>query len=56
MSLYIIRVFEDSEILEYEYSCIEHAREHMRTEKAMCELTEYDHGTEYLIECQAERR
>ena len=56
MKLYIVRVYDDSGVYEYEYGCIEQAREHMRAENAMCMLTEYaGNGTEYLVECKAER-
>ena len=57
MKLYILRVYTDDGIMEYEYSTIEHAYSHMRHEHEMCMLTEYArNGVEHLIECKAEKR
>ena len=53
--MYIIRVYNDNGVHEYEFGLLEHAREFMRNEKAMCMLTEYKGGIEYLIECKAEK-
>ena len=55
MSLYIVRVYEGGDVLEYEYGNLASAKNHIAIEKAMCMLTEYVNGTEYLIECKAER-
>ena len=56
MKLYILRVYTDDGVFEYEYGLIEHAQAHMREERNMCMLTEYaGNGVEHLIECKAER-
>ena len=55
MKLYIVRVYEDGDVLEYEYGNLASAKNHMAIENAMCMLTEYVNGTELLIECKAER-
>lgn len=55
MKLYIVRVYDDNEVLEYEYGNLASAKNHMAIERAMCMLTEYIDGTEYLIECKAEK-
>lgn len=53
--MYIVRVYDDSGVYEYEFSLLEHAREFMRNENAMSMLTEYKNGVEFLIECLAEK-
>ena len=56
MKLYILRVYTEDGVFEYEYGLIEHARANMRDEHNMCMLTEYaGNGVEHLIECKAER-
>jgi len=54
--MYILRVYEDGAVYEYEYGNEAHAREHMNAEKAMCILTEYKDGNDYLIDVKAERK
>lgn len=48
--LYIVRVFEGEDTFEYEYGCIEHAREHFSFEKERAQLIEYHRGNEKLLE------
>ena len=52
MSLYIVRVYDDNEILEYEYGNLASAKNHMSIEKCMCMLTEYVNGIETLYSTQ----
>ena len=40
--LWIVRVYENGDVYEYEYGTIEHAREHVNMEKCPCELYEYN--------------
>ena len=47
-SLYIVRIIDDGEFLDYEYGNIEHANEHYNTEKT-ASLLEYKDGNHYLI-------
>lgn len=53
--MYIVHVYDDDGVYEYEFGLLDHAREFMRNEKAMAMLTEYKDGNEYLIECKAEK-
>lgn len=47
--IYIVRVYEDGEIYEYEYGNEKHAREHMAWEKSHAELYVYQKGKERFI-------
>ena len=47
--LYVVRVFEYSEIYEYEYSNLKHAQEHLSFEHCYAELYEWQNDTEKLI-------
>ena len=42
--IYIVRVFENNDVYEYEYGNEKHAREHMEWEKLPCKLYEYKNG------------
>lgn len=53
--MFILRVYADDSVYEYEYGLKEHALTHMAQEKDMCILTEYKDDCEYLIECKAEK-
>jgi hypothetical protein len=46
-SLYIVRVTENKDIFDYEYSNIEHARKHFSRESNAL-LIEYSNGNYYL--------
>ena len=48
--LYIIKVYEDGQIYEYEYGMLEHAQEHMRWERCYAELYIWKDGREELAE------
>ena len=48
--IYIVRVYEDSEIYEYEYSNEKHAREHMAWEKCHAELYVWLDGREWFMD------
>lgn len=50
--LYIVRVFEDGAIFEYEYGCIEHAKEHLSFERSSAKVFEYNHGKETEIKVE----
>jgi hypothetical protein len=47
-TLYIVRVIEDGEFFDYEYSNEKHAREHYTDEKSAL-LIRYEDGNHYLI-------
>ena len=47
--LYIVRVYEDEQVYEYEYGLLEHAQAHMETEKCRAELYVWLNGREELI-------
>ena len=47
--LYIVRVFEGSEVFEYEYGNLRHAQEHLSFERCSAELYEWQKDTETLI-------
>ena len=36
--LYIVKVWDEGNLYEYEYGCIEHALEHMKVEKGCAKL------------------
>lgn len=46
--LFIVRVFEDDEVYEYEYGCIEHAESHYGME-SRAQIIEYSKGIETVI-------
>ena len=48
--LYIVKVWDEGNLYEYEYSCIEHALKHMKVEKSCAKLYQYRNGAETLIE------
>ena len=48
--LYIIKVYEDGQIYEYEYGMLEHAQEHMRWERCYAELYRWKNRRIELIE------
>ena len=48
--LFIVKVVEDGITYEYEYGCMEHAREHLAMEKMPAAIYKYDKGVETLIE------
>ncbi len=48
--LYIVRVFEDGQIYEYEYGTLEHAQAHMNAETAHAELYVYMNGREEYVD------
>ena len=48
--IYIVRVYEDGEIYEYEYGNEKHAREHMAWEQGHTELYGYRAGREWVID------
>ena len=47
--LYVIRVFDGSEIYEYEYGNLKHAQEHLCFEQCYAELYEWQNDAEKLI-------
>ena len=47
--LYIVRVYEDGDIFEYEYGNLKHAQEHLSFENCYAELYEWQNDTEKLI-------
>ena len=48
--LYIVKVWDEGNLYEYEYGCIEHALKHMKVEKSCAKLYQYHDGAETLIE------
>ena len=48
--IYIVRVYEDGEIYEYEYGNEKHTREHMAWEQGHTELYGYRAGREWVID------
>ena len=48
--LYIVKVWDEGNLYEYEYGCIEHALKHMRVENRCAKLYQYRDGAETLIE------
>lgn len=45
--LYIVRAYDEGDLFEYEYGCVDHAMEHMRMEKAeKVEVWEYSFKTQ----------
>lgn len=51
MSIFIVKVFEEGENFEYEYSNMNHARQHFDTENKAY-LLEYNRGKYYFIDCK----
>jgi hypothetical protein len=49
MSLYILEVTDGNDKLQYEYGCLEHAREHLSWETAGS-IYEYVNGQYYFVE------
>ncbi len=47
--IFIVRVYEGTEIYEYEYGNEKHAREHMEWEKCHAELYIWLHGCEWFL-------
>ena len=47
--LYIVKVWDEGNLYEYEYGCIEHALEHMKVEKSCAKLYQYRDGTEKAV-------
>ena len=48
--LYIIKVYADEQVYEYEYGLLEHAHEHLRQEQSYAEMYLYCEGCEWFIE------
>jgi hypothetical protein len=48
--LYIVKVWDEGNLYEYEYGCIEHALEHMKVEKSCAKLYRYCNGVETAVE------
>ena len=48
--LYIVKVWDEGNLYEYEYGCIEHALEHMKVEKSCAKLYRYSDGVETAVE------
>ena len=48
--LYIVKVWDEGNLYEYEYGCIEHALEHMKVEKSCAKLYRYTDGVETAVE------
>ena len=49
--LYIVRVYEDGDIYDYEYGNLKHATEHYNTDKAKrVELIEYSWDSKAAVE------
>ena len=48
--LYIVKVYADGEVYEYEYGLLEHAQEHMHMERCRAELYVWLNGREEFIE------
>ena len=47
--LYIVKVWDEGNLYEYEYGCIEHALEHMKVEKSCAKLYLYRDGVEMAV-------
>lgn len=47
--LYIVRVYEDGAVFEYEYGNLKHAQEHMSFERCQAELYKWQNQAETLI-------
>lgn len=47
--LYIVKVYEDGEVYEYEYGLLEHAEQHLAFEKCKAEIYTYSDGKETLM-------
>ena len=47
--LYIVKVWDEGNLYEYEYGCIEHALEHMKVEKSCAKLYQYRDGVETAV-------
>ncbi|MBQ2953164.1 MAG: hypothetical protein IJE07_06365 [Clostridia bacterium] len=54
--LYIVRVYEEDMVHEYEYGLPEHAREHLHWEKSPAELYVYRSGEETLMETNEQKK
>lgn len=48
-SLYIVEIPEDNDKYQYEYGCLEHAREHLETEEQGM-ILEYREGNYIFVE------
>ena len=48
--IYIVRVYENDQVYEYEYGNEKHAREHMEWEKCHVELYVWFHGREWFMD------
>ena len=47
--LYIVKAWDEGNLYEYEYGCIEHALEHMKVEKSCAKLYQYRDGMETAV-------
>ena len=48
--LYIIKVYADGQVYEYEYGLLEHAKEHLQQENSYAELFFYCEGRQWFME------
>lgn len=46
--LYIVRAYDNGDVFNYEYGCIEHAEEHYKYE-GCASIIEYNNGKETII-------
>lgn len=49
MNLFTVVVTEDNETYQYQYGCIEHAREAYDNETCQCTIIEHDGNKDYLV-------
>ena len=47
--LYIVKVWDEGNLYEYEYGCIEHALEHMKVDKSCAKLYQYRDDEETTV-------
>ncbi len=52
--LYIVRVWDEGKLYEYEYGCIEHALKHIEIDKGCSKLYRYCAGVETPVDVVAE--
>lgn len=50
--LYIVRVYEENNVYEYEYGLLEHVKEHLKMEKNHVEVFEYKDFVEKKIDLE----
>lgn len=48
--IYIVKVWDEVSLYEYEYGCIEHALKHIEVEKGCAKLYRYSDGVETAVE------